>query len=572
MSLIDKKELFRSLVVNESLPGFDYMAHKFSFKTVFHRSAYYYCCCRCAFEHEYLLHISNMGEINEDIYERTVQNIINGECPHVKNASPTFVTETSVHAIHVAAARGNKDAVKWHLENGDFDGLDAYWNNADNLATVSNTGVFQLLPYDITALKDRSYLTKVYSKKLAIHLGPPIPFISRWHKDSDTIIVDILPRQGILQYHSGLRVIGNTRFLAPGSRFPTRPEFIIRGPSGTPVLRHRPQTGPLPRADMLNPARLQAMHMLRPRPPLSGPRFQLTSNLPFRMQPSGIEERNDGDQNDLSDDEQSKHDTISFEEQIMDLTDQLLYKYNDSKTEIIEALRNIPKTQRETSKNLNYYLTLPHIQNDFIKTLIDLGASVNYIHTFGKTAIDTLLKVRPANDVIMVRERVALLINENPGLELHKESVGRALKRDANFQGRTEIKPFKSYELNCTYKADAQQHGIFGYDGQRDFALNFMGPFLMECGFQVDRREIEHFLSKEQVPPFCLHEAEIEYLLAFLENPRSLLAICRDTLRKHFRGRAIHSYVERVDCPVKIKDIILMKSLLNSAGNGNASE
>ena len=43
----------------------------------------YYCCCECGFEHECLGYISEMGEINETIFAKIVQSVVDGKCPHV---------------------------------------------------------------------------------------------------------------------------------------------------------------------------------------------------------------------------------------------------------------------------------------------------------------------------------------------------------------------------------------------------------------------------------------------------------------------------------------------------------
>ena len=243
----------------------------------------------------------------------------------------------------------------------------------------------------------------------------------------------------------------------------------------------------------------------------------------------------------------------------MDLSSQLLNHYDTSKAEILDTFKNIPIEQRETSRNLNHYLTLPHIRNDFIKTILDLGANVNYRDDVRSwTAIDTLLDVRQVAHMTMVRDKIALLLGENPDMELHKRSIIRALKQDIVFQGTAE-----SNKLNGKYIADAEKRGTFGYDGIHDFALNFMAPFLMECGFPVDNRnELKYFLFRERLGP-GFHRAEIEYICSFLENPRPLVVICRDTLRKYFKGRSIQNFLEQAGCPPKIKDIIMMKPLLN---------
>ena len=64
------KSTFRSLVKGQFDEELDYMNYELSFQTVFFKSTYAHCCCPCAFQHEYLEYVSNLGEIDEELYER----------------------------------------------------------------------------------------------------------------------------------------------------------------------------------------------------------------------------------------------------------------------------------------------------------------------------------------------------------------------------------------------------------------------------------------------------------------------------------------------------------------------
>ena len=579
MSELDKIDLLRTLVINENLPGFDYTARRFSFRTVFKRESYTYRCCNCAFEHEYMLYISDKGEINKEIFYRVVQNISLGECSHVKDVSEEFVAETSVGAIHIAAARGNKTPAMLHLVHP----LRSFLAKSANFlvgGTISKTGIFELLPYDIAALKGQRHIMRLYESRLVTAIfGAQVPFIRFGDKDRAIFSVQTVLRQNISQCITNTNPQENNEnaiAASPVSRFIRMPEFIsrlaclrfrsaFRSRPDTQVPRHIPRnTAPI-RTNISDQRFLQRMCM--PHPRFQSPPLRINQPQPTqKMLLSDSNANNNAQTTVVLDDRQMQEDSHDFQKEILELTSQLLSHYDEWKTEIVEALRHIPLTKRETDRNLNNYLTLPHIRNDFFKTVIRLGGNINFQSAFGKPAIDSMLTKKPINDVIMVRQKVAIMIYENPDLNLHNQSVRRALKRDMNYQERTFISSFRANKLSYTYKTDAKTHGIFGYDAKSDFALNFMGPFLMECGFPVDRKEIEYLVEHEQVPPFCLHKAVTEYVHSFLENPRPLIAMCRDTLRRHFKGRAIHGYVELVNCPVKIKDIILMKTILNYEG------
>ena len=56
------------------MPDFNYRTN-FQFQTLFYKSGYSYCCCACGFEHEFLEYIKDDGSIDEDLYEKVLQNI-----------------------------------------------------------------------------------------------------------------------------------------------------------------------------------------------------------------------------------------------------------------------------------------------------------------------------------------------------------------------------------------------------------------------------------------------------------------------------------------------------------------
>ena len=144
---MDKRgsEIFKNLVVNggkipENLQN-DYV---FSFQTVFHTTSnnLTYCCCTCAFEHEYFDYIDESGNINKNVLDKIVECIRNGACPHVDMAPEECVMKTSVNGLHVVAALGSEERLVWYLKNISH-------------VTAITSGVFKLQPYLITLLKNK---------------------------------------------------------------------------------------------------------------------------------------------------------------------------------------------------------------------------------------------------------------------------------------------------------------------------------------------------------------------------------------------------------------------------------
>lgn len=95
---------FRKLVTDQYMPGFDYLT-SYTFQTVFFMSDYSYCCCPCAIQHEFVDYVAENGEINEEVYEKIVQSIANGKCPHVSDKIPyEWLRMTSISAVNIAVA------------------------------------------------------------------------------------------------------------------------------------------------------------------------------------------------------------------------------------------------------------------------------------------------------------------------------------------------------------------------------------------------------------------------------------------------------------------------------------
>ena len=77
------KEIFETLVRNGNQEDLDdYYTKEFAFDTVFSIYSYSYCCCPCAFEHEFVDYVTDDG-IDKTMFERIKGNIARGKCEHV---------------------------------------------------------------------------------------------------------------------------------------------------------------------------------------------------------------------------------------------------------------------------------------------------------------------------------------------------------------------------------------------------------------------------------------------------------------------------------------------------------
>ena len=107
------------------------------------------------------------------------------------------------------------------------------------------------------------------------------------------------------------------------------------------------------------------------------------------------------------------------------------------------------------------------------------------------------------------------------------------------------------------YSMDAKVHFLFRGE---NFALNFILPLFIECGFPLRRNVIDSVLCQEKLID-KMHPAEKEYLIKSLECPRSLQFCCRDSLRRHFKNKDIHQFVSISNIPDAIKNFILLKTV-----------
>ena len=87
------------------------------------------------------------------------------------------------------------------------------------------------------------------------------------------------------------------------------------------------------------------------------------------------------------------------------------------------------------------------------------------------------------------------------------------------------------------------------------FALNFIGPFLLECGFPVTRAVLLESLERPLQP------AEHGFIKDFLDCPMSLKSCCRNALRNYFKGKDIHSVMNTAGCPEKLKEFVLLETV-----------
>ena len=150
-----------------------------SFLTIFYRSAHSYCCCGCGFENEYFDYISKTGEINERMYNKIVNSILKGACPHVGTVDDKYTRESSIYAIHIAAAVGTEGAIKDYL---------------NNFREVFG-GLFKLTPYRIAVIREKLNVVSLFQGTIQTIFSNPVVGINlinsyRSSEDKNRIMIE----------------------------------------------------------------------------------------------------------------------------------------------------------------------------------------------------------------------------------------------------------------------------------------------------------------------------------------------------------------------------------------------
>ena len=551
---MEVKIVFRKLVTGQYMPEFAYNDEIFQFKTVFYKSSYSYCCCSCGFHNEFLDYISNDGSIQEEIYEEIVKNIINGKCAHINEVPSHYQRQTCVSGMYVAAAVGTDKAIAHHLN---------YFND-------HTSALFHLKPHYIALLK------KQFNNARLFHEVHSLSSIYATNRNSDVMLYssktkEILSRIKITEMaYTDLCVkTGNKALLEnvfsqrviPGSLnnafdiaikydFVDIQELFLQYFENirisltslfrcvdSAILYNRPKT---------------LENILK--------RFFLTKykNVDFKHRVNEscvLLERNEC-RNVLLECKVFLEPQLSVEDKMYRLLNLLDIHYDDFKDEISTVLAEVSNKHKVSIiQYLEKFVTFkPRAGSKIVKTILKLSRGDHSYHM-----IDEKLLLFVLDNINMydscARETLKLLIYENPDIEQLRFAVHLGLQQDSR------LKPLRYVpsDFAGNYHMDAREHGLFEDNGPDGFVYNFMGPFLIECGFLFTSSLLRQCLDKQ------LHSTELDYLQQCLVSPRRLTLSCRDSLRKHFKGHKIHKYLDITECPQSVKDFILIKRLLETS-------
>ena len=599
-----KAETFKRLV-----EGADSLncAGEFSFRTLFFKSSYSYRCCACAFQHEFFQYLSDEGKVaDHSMYNKTVRNVRNGECYHVKDTTGEYIQETSVQKHHVYIA----------VHKSDFDSNMFFGSKTSVLK--SRTGLLRLTEYEIAVQKiNQSLVNEVAYYKAGFasctkhDSGPNIKDQDYSQYDPMTLIMSCdesknetrMTKVSLLEYCIKLRnnelfenvlrifnplMVDRSKIL---SALNVAYELVFRnnleemlhilterdykivaesrdhlgvheGPSlmELAVVYNRP--------DILDQSLLQTRHY-----ELSTQYQQKLIEICFVLKRKGCE------------DVLSKHEIhTSKQSWELDIATQihcLLYLYDHyhySRDEIQSRLQNIQDIQKNIKISWQFHKWyVLHLQLyigqkvynskndlDVLKLLLQLGANVEApeADVGSKSMYDrALIHIFDNANYFTgyLRPSLEMLLFANPSTALGKRNdclLGLSVDFKDYIEGRkNSVHPVM---LPGVYITDTEQHAIYENSDFTNPALRFVVPQLIESGFKFPNATLEAALESG------IHPDEKLYLKSCLEIPRKLTKCCRDVLRRHFRGHQIHKFVKGDNIPKTIKDFILLRPILPS--------
>ena len=558
---MELEKQFRKLVTTRFNPFVDYSSHTFAFKTLFYQSPHSYCCCICSFEHEYLAYVSDTGVINEQVYEKVIQNIKTGACPHTENVSRKYIRETKIHALHIAAAIDK--AVKNVSGNLEHSEGTIYGLRPSDIAIMKNSYKFLRQYYNEYRAKSEEGAPYYYNTNSLRHGYKP-------HEKKYNVIFEHISPLDLCIRNKRRQLF--TLLLDPGiihCQINKSFELIFEDER---------------LSDMLEDCLVYIRQF----------RWQFRASILERCAVSAIVYENDYALNNIllvlktckvCDELQRwfpyickilgkihQKEIVTHYKQYPEWTDAeyfklktlhyLLNNYHDKYPEYIKLgfqrlsgyKSAVDDDYNNCAKKTPLHLCFDRYSYTSIKprkaaVLLQFGAELDVLDIHGQTPLIELLSVSGKTNIQDFMYGLGLLMVENPDVFMNKSAVTAAINLDERFENG-EIE----FLVEGTYVMDAKQRSVFSSD--ETFEMKFLGPLLIECGFYYNRDILLDALEKN------LHRFEKDYIKWCLDNPRSLKLCCRDTLRRHFKRRQIHKFVEGICVPDQIKDYILIKPYL----------
>ena len=576
-------------MTGQYMRDFDYKRTKYSFRTLWFRSAYSYRFCSCGFQHEYLDYITESGSINEEIYEKVLLCVLAGHCPHVYNVPPEYIHETSIYGMHIAAATSTYGALKEALDPRNKITGTLFRLNAYQLSFIKNLTLASELKLEACLLSKHSNIVEAKklrtvnpeTNKIQLEEKSFIEYCVRKGKASALELENIMDLskpdfistlQIAFKYNLGElqellkrkwhklggieNILEECCTLAVVYDKPEFLHFLLHRVSQHWRVHCNTDTGRnlCKMCDVLQRWNCKQVLLIKQNF-LSGGTYNKLDALNTDITDVVKSIVNSLFTYNMRQEHMAVLRLIPNISSILNHIEgdrgSILHAYNCKSVDLdthLLAVTSVGKTDDSSSSMCDASL---------LKTILALNVDVNHVDRNGMPPLIHLLHLKRIWYNNLFRDAEELYIFENPDLDLHKTALLRGLRVDkVLYQMDTNNIPIVLGKRR-TYIMDGKEHGLQGHDGS-DLALNFMVPFLIECGFPM----MEDCQGEFENEKDSLHPVEQVYITQCLQTPRSLLFISRDALRRHYKGRRVHRFVEMVNIPPTMKDFILLKPLL----------
>ena len=617
--LSDTQSVFENMVMNSNetfsqcqrmkrlnkIAGIDHKLSnlfQFSFLTVCYRTRYSYCYCPCGLQHEYFHYInSETGEIDMTVLQKIAQNITNGTCPHTENFPEDFLTITNANPINILAVVGSSTSVAtpldWILPDNttaifgvhpfvnavlsnnykmlDFlvdispkiprnlwlvhitypirseNSSDPYiWEITSLLEYCGKTGnsrmfryvlktIIPFLDFDYKEIDANTFKTVNHCSALGSHV-PLIALYDMIFKYNLKDIMHIILWKGLSHLKAGFGLNFSNYVSLKKER--EAKLFIC---AMLAIVYNKPRV-----LDYTITQSAKSATKIAKRGFLDICMVLQTQNCRRILLKHGIYDVTEHDIMSLSE----KHEQIHF-----------LFSYSNCGKELVAFIQQHPALIREIRQCI-----ICGTYDDFtmigeFEGLRDSKLVKMQIQTALGMFVDGVEFAQKAKRNFHFRELFELWLYLNPSNLLcfpEYSFANLCLKSERLEKLFGERHPCEMIE----YIIDGQEH-------KDDDAWNYALPLVIECGYKFKPTILEmllHDFPRPLTRPIQsgfnhgLEPMEKLYLKTCLERPRSLQLCCRDTLRRHFKTNRIHEYMSVVKYPKKLKDFVLLKTLLTT--------
>ena len=558
--------------------------------------------CDCWYVHEYFEYCSK-GRIVKTLFDRIVDNIKQGRCPHTIGQPEDCITSTGAHLIHAACAVNNKESVKYMLQD-------------DVLLFLVRTTCARLTSAVVAVLKDSSDVIKSVSAPLfstgfkGRHdstKGQTMRWVSRDPATKEVTKVTVEHFQNCSDQHPFvwcffLNVIPSKKSIKEIVPFVSYSDiriilgYVIHamdGKTATEIVTNFSQHISIYDPDLVlecvlwnKPEVLQIVLSQSGNIDISKRRysgFSLQSIAEFLchsecvgvlkafkqcadtinqgildvqlirfMEKLDQQKYNSGARN------ASPYTCLAFIYMLCQYSYnceslcQLLLKVSENNFDVNQ--------QDDDGKTVLNNIILPKVLDDMhcfenvFETLCRLGADVNVEDNEGRNALDIAMtespnfKFRTSSDRLRVFK---LVLSHNPVPSLNSKAVTNAVERD----GLNALLQFLDYEPVRVVLVKDDESGVHA-ETARDkcLALSFVA-ILLELGFTVRQCEVKLF---DKLP--CALRC---YLIETISTPLPLKARCRNVIRETFPGPKLWRLLNVIKIPRLIVDIILFRPYLH---------